>query len=834
VEYIRWSDSSCNDLLWVSADPGCGKSVLARSIVDDGLEASGSVRTFCYFFFKNNEEQNHLAVALCSVLHQLFSRRPQLLRYAIPSWEKNGKKLQQEVDELWRIFTMAALSDTSCKTICIFDALDECCDNNQGRLIEKLQSSHRSQHPLEQDTWLEFLVTSRPYSHIQDRFRVVTDSFPHLHLKGEEENDQINEEINRVVKIKVKDLAKSAQLTRDIQRQLEAKLLRMKHRTYLWLYLAMEDIRDTFADSLRPAEESIQLIPPSVEAAYQNILSRVRPAQQAKVNMILQIIAAARRPLTISEMAVALSLAMPPRGPRTLQTELETNGLGTKLRRLCGLFVYIHNSKVYLIHETAKEFLLGDLPCHTTLPSCHHWGNSITNRDAHATLARVCVIHLESFNDESTISDPDGETSQCLQNEVFLDYSAQNWNFHFSLAEFSQDDDISFRAMRLCDPNLQVFSIWWSFLRTTDPITHSNMPVPPTSLIISSWFGHQGIVGLILKRGIKSHFELELPLSIAVVRGNQAVTELLLENNAYHELGTAGCTSPLEYVVRNGNMALLELLLQCGANVNPKTSVHPLQIAARSGNLAVVNLLLNKGADPKSLDRVGPPRDMLTPLSIAAAREHTAIVKLLLKNGAETDPKKCKHPLFCAAENGYVAVVEALLQKGVSPDLEYNGQTPLSRAAESGHSEVISLLIDKGDAQADSQDSNGRTPLSWAACNGHVEAVKLLLSTQSVNPDSKDHGRIHLSNAAKAGYREIIKIFRERGVIIKATSNGRTPLSYAAGNGNEEVVKLLLENEAVDPNSEDSKGLTPLAYARKSNHGKVVELLLSRGGREGF
>lgn len=26
-EYIRWSESTCHDLLWVSADPGCGKSV---------------------------------------------------------------------------------------------------------------------------------------------------------------------------------------------------------------------------------------------------------------------------------------------------------------------------------------------------------------------------------------------------------------------------------------------------------------------------------------------------------------------------------------------------------------------------------------------------------------------------------------------------------------------------------------------------------------------------------------------------------------------------------------------------------------------------------------
>jgi hypothetical protein len=86
-EYIRWSESSCNDLLWMSADPGCGKSVLSRSIIEDCLEDSCSDVMICYFFFKDNDEQNRLDKALCSVLHQLFSQRPQLLRHAMPSWD---------------------------------------------------------------------------------------------------------------------------------------------------------------------------------------------------------------------------------------------------------------------------------------------------------------------------------------------------------------------------------------------------------------------------------------------------------------------------------------------------------------------------------------------------------------------------------------------------------------------------------------------------------------------------------------------------------------------------------------------------------------------------
>ncbi|KAJ5588723.1 hypothetical protein N7537_011401 [Penicillium hordei] len=66
-----------------------------------------------------------------------------LLTHAIPTWEKNGGSLRQEVDELWRILIAATSADISWKRICIFDALDECRETDQRRLIEKLQAFHR-------------------------------------------------------------------------------------------------------------------------------------------------------------------------------------------------------------------------------------------------------------------------------------------------------------------------------------------------------------------------------------------------------------------------------------------------------------------------------------------------------------------------------------------------------------------------------------------------------------------------------------------------------------------------------------------------------------------
>ena len=59
--------------------------------------------------------------------------------------------------------------------------------------------------------------------------------------------------------------------------RLETKLLEMGHRTYWWLYLAIEGIYETYRRSLRPKETVINSLPLTVKDAYEKILSRVSP-----------------------------------------------------------------------------------------------------------------------------------------------------------------------------------------------------------------------------------------------------------------------------------------------------------------------------------------------------------------------------------------------------------------------------------------------------------------------------------------------------------------------------------------------------------------------------
>lgn len=98
-----------------------GKSVLAKSLIDNDFKTLAPTVSTCYFFFKDNEEQNSLSIALCVIIHQLFSQQPNFIRHAIPLWKQNGENLQHEVDELWRVL-FAAADSAAHKTFCVFDA----------------------------------------------------------------------------------------------------------------------------------------------------------------------------------------------------------------------------------------------------------------------------------------------------------------------------------------------------------------------------------------------------------------------------------------------------------------------------------------------------------------------------------------------------------------------------------------------------------------------------------------------------------------------------------------------------------------------------------------
>ncbi|RAK81295.1 uncharacterized protein BO72DRAFT_369375, partial [Aspergillus fijiensis CBS 313.89] len=355
--FKQWHQAEGSSLLWVSADPGCGKSVLARYLVDDFLPARKEA-TICYFFFKDDfSDQNTAVSAVSAILRQIFLSNPQLLREPIlAKFGTDGDRLTKSLNDLWSIFTSVVADPSFGGMICILDALDECEKVSRGRLIEGVVRSSRGGLGTGN---VKFLVTSRPYLDIYREFQGAQGDLSMIHLSGdgEEEIDQISKEINLVTQKRVEDIARERGLTSEQCQMLLDELMPVVDRTYLWVTLTMDVIRTTPGFTKGNIRAAISQLPSTVDDAYEKILRRSPAPERAKT--VLHTILAAERPLSVSEMSLVVACDQAFKESVDIEDYLELPDEFKKtLRQICGLFVVVIHSQVYLLHQTAREFLV--------------------------------------------------------------------------------------------------------------------------------------------------------------------------------------------------------------------------------------------------------------------------------------------------------------------------------------------------------------------------------------------------------------------------------------------------------------------------------------------
>jgi hypothetical protein len=606
-QYKRWQQSPKDDLLWISADPGCGKSVLAKSLIDNELRATNT-HSICYFFFKDNSEQNRLATALCALLHQLFGRRTPLLQHAMVIWEKNGEKVQDEVDDLWRILHAATTDPVADGVTCVLDALDECREDDRRTLIRFLTDFYtRSCQKSSRKGQLKFLVTSRPYSGIELDFEGIPPNLPAIRLSGEDKNEEIRDEINLVIKENVSTVSRELHLNQMLKDLLEEKLLTISHRTYLWLHIVIEEIRQSTKRTQKQYIGIINSVPETVEDAYEKILSRNNPKEREKAEKLLYIIIGARRPLTLTEMDVAFQLATESENVKAYgELDLDRHHLKTRIRSLCGLFIFVNDSRVYLIHQTAKEFLVRKDLTHSSNNGC--WKHSLDERLSAVILAKICIQYLNFADFENGGSHIGGvEQNQKSDSQCLLNYAAAHWPEHFRNIQISEEKQLGKEAFRLYDTRSKRFKTWFSIF------WEEMRPYDDSSKMSN--------------------------LSLAAFNGHDAAVKLLLETGKVDADSKDGSgRTPLRWAALNGHEAVVKRLLETGkvdADSKDRYGWTPLWWAAENGHEAVVKLLLETGkvdTDPK--DRYGQ-----TPRWWAAANGHGAVVELL-----QTSTQPPPHP----------------------------------------------------------------------------------------------------------------------------------------------------------------------------------------------
>jgi ankyrin repeat protein/nucleoside-triphosphatase THEP1 len=811
--FQEWKRKESGPLL-VSADPGCGKSVLAKYLIDHVLAESATV---CYFFFKD-QVQNTVRKALCALLHQLFSQRRSLLVHAMKQYDKDGAGLVNSTSSLWSVFREAVQDANAGSVTIVLDALDECAESETQDLMRHMEIQARNSES--SNAKLKLFMTSRPYEHVMSELYSLSKNFPRIRIPGEDESETISQEVNCVIRHRVDQFAEEKELSDETKTCLADQLLKMEHRTYLWVYLVFDYLKDFyFKRTPKGIASTFNALPKSVSQAYEQILNKSK--DRLIVQKALAIILAATRPLTLAEMSVAMEVEENTKSFEDLDLEQE-HDFKSRLRSWCGLFISVHHGRIYFLHQTAREFLLAERQSSTTIQKERMWHGFTTMKHAHTVLAECCVRFLHFYDDGDRIVT---KQVQDVWNEAFREYSAKFWALHVRESSICDDEGSAIAPLtfKLSDPHSGVYRMWSEIYSRTNYRWNSG---PWTRLIVACYFGHVAIVKQSLEEGADVNAQggkYGNALQAASSRGDEQIVKLLLNKGADINAQGGRYRNALQAALLEGYEQTVKLLLDKGADVNAQGGEYgnALQAASSRGDEQTVKLLLDKGADVNAQGG-----EYGNALQAASSRGDEQIVKLLLDKSADVNAQggRYRNALQAASLEGYEQIVKLLLDKGA--DINAQGGhygNALYAASSRGDEQTVKLLLNKG-ADVNAQGGKYGNAFQAASLAGH-EAIVRFLYDNGADMQAKDsHLRTALHYAARGGHTSIFNYLVHQGLNPFAVdAKGDGLLCYAASGGHVDVLEAAF-NEGLTVNSENEHW-SPLHWACRAGHAEAVELL---------
>jgi len=379
--------------------------------------------------------------------------------------------------------------------------------------------------------FLKFILTSRPYGWIERLFARL----PSIRLKAEEQTPAISADIERFVKSEVEVLGNARRLTVGDRINLRDKLIKGADRTFLWVSLIFKILNSSHAASPKRFLDTINTLPSGLDTVYEKILGDSCDREEAK--RILQLVVAATRPLTLDEMNIALAIQSDHKSIEDLKPyRLYT--VETTVKEICGLFVKVIDSKIYLIHQTAKEFLMKRPTTVQAAVERSLWKQSLCPVESNLTLAKSCIYFLLFTVFEAHPLTPDSgewEIDHFAKRHVFLDYAARNWATHVLEAKMWEDGELSTTALQVFQSGpgrlLTWFLVYQKAVDTAQYFDSTNI----NSLAAASYIGHEAAVALLIEKGEDVNGSPSLhgnALNVAAWRKNRAIAKLLLHRGA--------------------------------------------------------------------------------------------------------------------------------------------------------------------------------------------------------------------------------------------------------------------------------------------------------------
>ncbi|EFY93351.1 NACHT and Ankyrin domain protein [Metarhizium acridum CQMa 102] len=771
-KYQSWVGGD-SPFLWISGGPVMGKTMLSIFLTKElkkHTQKTKDMELLFYFCDHQDENRNSAVAVLRSLVHQLVTKRPRLMKN-ISEYFEGEQKTQTTVscaETLWMSSKRFRLAIISRKV----DGLGACC-----------------------------------------QVRLDLDNSEH-----------VSNDITKFISTRVEELNKVDDFA-SIREQVQTTLLNGANGTFLWVSSVITELlkANTRIDILQTLEKT----PPGLDAAYSGTLKKIKVSQRSMVSKILRWVVMAVRPLTLKELAAAaqveciasMSIDDVVRYDITLCEPM-----------LKVLKVDEEKEVVDLVHQSARDYLLrpmsgNDKPfefhinigeAHSELLGrCLDYIERSDLRHGPLDTFNSSVLQKSPLLDYATLFWPEHAKLSSTYADEHLRLSRPLFQKRSALRENWCEAYLAkkgcFNASTPLPPAPPLLHL----------ICHFGI-----ELLARKILSRYKIVAFV-RANMLDQVGFG-PLIYAACEGHETLVRLLLEKGAYvHARDDNEDMMPLSVAARHGHKAIVELLLEKNADINAgeKDGSTALMLAAIHGHDTVMELLLENKADMNAKDIHGR-----TALLHAVIAEEENMVALLLAHNADPDmrDKNGKTALLIAAESGEEAVVKLLLDYNadVSAKDEY-GNTALLVATFAANYKLVQLLLAHG-ADANVKDRNGNTALLIAADNGDVASIKLLLGHNACVHATDGHYSTALIRAARAGHDTTVELLLENGACINAMDDyGSTALIQAALKVHDTTVKLLLVKGA-DATAKDWMGGSALELAAKRGHEDIVKLLRER------
>ncbi|OBT62656.1 hypothetical protein VE03_07482 [Pseudogymnoascus sp. 23342-1-I1] len=416
--FSEWRNSASPWIYWVSARPATGKSVLCGFVIKHLKDADLNC---CYYFFTHGDkDKSRITSCLLSLAWQMAVAQRDIMETIIKICSKDGS-ISRSIDyrTVWRkLFVEGILRLKIQRVYWVLDALDECKENAE--LVAYLLK-------LTDTCDVRVFVTHRrrfeaPKNLGALKAKVCAETIG---------SDDTKSDIALYLQDNIHNLPQST----DVERRVMVDtILEKSAGCFLWVNLVLQQLSNvqTVSDTQRILEET----PSDMDDLYTRILTSMSDEPQGNnmAKAILDWVVCSARPMTIDELHNALELDL----------DDSIYSVARAIETTCGQLVYVDiQSRVHVIHQTAKEYLL------------RHKGSefSISRKDGHKRLALMCLKYL-SGPDIGGVKRRPNASGAVPTRSPFVAYASKYLSDHITFIDSTDDEFIVALATFLSSPNV--------------------------------------------------------------------------------------------------------------------------------------------------------------------------------------------------------------------------------------------------------------------------------------------------------------------------------------------------------------------------------------------